>query len=207
MTKTKIKICGIRDREIGRYTEALGADALGFILCPSKRRITLESLKEITSNLGDTIERVGVFVNSTEYEIKKYYYEGRLSLIQLHGDEDEKFIKRLPFRVIKSFNVETILDIKQALGYEVPYVLLEGKGILKGGNGNKISSELLEFLGTVNQEDRERIILAGGLSAENVLNAIDVCNLHMVDISSSVEINGVKSKEKIKEFIDLVRGH
>lgn len=204
---TKIKICGIRDREIGRYVEELGADALGFILCPSKRRIDLDTLKDITSSLGNKIEKVGVFVNQSEDDIKRYYYEGRLSIVQLHGDEDENFIKNLPFKVIKAFNIETLEDINKALNYDVPFVLLEGKGILKGGNGNKLSSELLEFLGTVNEKDRKRIILAGGLSAENVLSAIEIAKPYMVDVSSSVEVDGVKNKQKIKEFIEIVRGH
>lgn len=204
---TKIKICGIRDREIGRYVEELGVDALGFILCPSKRRINLNTLKEITSDLKSKAEKIGVFVNQSEDEIKRYYHEGGLSMVQLHGDEDENFIKKLPFRVIKAFNVETLEDIKRALNYDVTFVLLEGKGLLKGGNGNKLSSELLEFLGTVNKKDRERIILAGGLSAENVANAIEIAKPYMVDVSSSVEVDGVKNKQKIKEFIEIVRGH
>lgn len=204
---TKIKICGIKDREIGKYVEELGADALGFILCPSKRRIDLDTLKAITLGLGNKVEKVGVFVNQSEDEIKKYYCEGGLSMVQLHGDEDENFIRKLPFKVIKAFNVGTLEDVEKALNYEVPFILLEGKGLLKGGNGNKLSSELLEFLGTVNKKDRERIILAGGLSAENVLDAIEAAKPCMIDVSSSVEVDGVKNKQKIKEFIEIVRGH
>lgn len=204
---TKIKICGIKDREIGKYVEELGADALGFILCPSKRRIDLDTLKAITLGLGNKVEKVGVFVNQSEDEIKKYYCEGGLSMVQLHGDEDENFIRKLPFKVIKAFNVGTLEDVEKALNYEVPFILLEGKGLLKGGNSNKLSSEVLEFLGTVNKKDRERIILAGGLSAENVLNAIEIAKPYMVDVSSSVEVDGVKNKQKIKEFIEIVRGH
>ena len=204
---TKIKICGIRDIEIGKYVEELAVDALGFILCPSKRRINLNTLKEITSDLKSKVEKIGVFVNQSGDDIKKYYYEGGLSMVQLHGDEDENFIKKLPFKVIKAFNVETLEDINKALNYDVPFILLEGKGLLKGGNGNKLSSELLEFLGTVNKKDRERIILAGGLGAENILNAIEIAKPYMVDVSSSVEVDGVKNKQKIKEFIEIVRGH
>ncbi len=204
---TKIKICGIRDIEIGKYVEELAVDALGFILCPSKRRINLNTLKEITSDLKSKVEKIGVFVNQSGDDIKKYYYEGGLSMVQLHGDEDENFIKKLPFKVVKAFNIETLEDINKALNYDVPFVLLEGKGLLKGGNGNKLSSELLEFLGTDNKKDRERIILAGGLGAENILNAIEIAKPYMVDVSSSVEVDGVKNKQKIKEFIEIVRGH
>ncbi|SHI04201.1 phosphoribosylanthranilate isomerase [Clostridium intestinale] len=204
---TKIKICGIKDREIGKYVEELGADALGFILCPSKRRIDMDTLKAITLGLGNKVEKVGVFVNQSEDEIKKYYCEGGLSMVQLHGDEDENFIRKLPFKVIKAFNVGTLEDVEKALNCEVPFILLEGKGLLKGGNGNKLSSELLEFLGTVNKKDRERIILAGGLNSENILNAIEIAKPCMIDVSSSVEVDGVKNKQKIKEFIEIVRGH
>ncbi|MEQ8199328.1 MAG: phosphoribosylanthranilate isomerase, partial [Clostridiaceae bacterium] len=105
---TKIKICGIRDIETAKFTESLGADALGFILCPSKRRIDLNTLKNITQSLYTDIEKVGVFVNQSEDYIKEAYYEGGLSMVQLHGDEDEDFIKNLPFRVIKAFNVENL---------------------------------------------------------------------------------------------------
>lgn len=200
---TKIKICGIRDIETAKFTESLGADALGFILCPSKRRIDLNTLKNITQSLYTDIEKVGVFVNQSEDYIKEAYYEGGLSMVQLHGDEDEDFIKNLPFRVIKAFNVENLEEIKRALSFPVPYVLLEGKGTERGGGGNSFSWELL---GSLSKGERARIILAGGLTVDNVLDAIRIAKPYMVDASSSMEINGVKSKEKIAEFINKIRG-
>ncbi|MBL4932868.1 phosphoribosylanthranilate isomerase [Clostridium paridis] len=200
---TKIKICGIRDIETAKFTENLGIDALGFILCPSKRRIQVNELKEITRSLKSDVDKVGVFVNQSEDYIKEAYYEGNLTMVQLHGEEDEDFIKRLPFTVIKAFNVDSFEEIKRALIFDVPYILLEGKGNERGGNGNSFPWELL---GTLSKEERSRIILAGGLNAENVREAISLANPYMVDASSSLEVDGVKNKDKIEGFINKIRG-
>ncbi|WP_238883170.1 phosphoribosylanthranilate isomerase [Clostridium sp. YIM B02551] len=200
---TKIKICGIRDIEIAKFTENLGIDALGFILCPSKRRIQINELKGITRSLKSDVDKVGVFVNQSEDYIKEAYYEGDLTMVQLHGEENEDFIKRLPFTVIKAFNVDSFEEIKRALIFDVPYILLEGKGNERGGNGNSFPWELL---GTLSKEERSRIILAGGLNAENVQEAISLANPYMVDASSSLEIGGVKNKDKIEGFINKIRG-
>ena len=200
---TKIKICGIRDVETAKFTENLGADALGFILCPSKRRIQISELKDITRNLKSDIDKVGVFVNQSEDYIKVAFYEGNLTIVQLHGEEDEGFIKRLPFPVIKAFNVENLEEIKRALTFDVQYILLEGKGNERGGNGNSFSWELL---GTLSKVERSRIILAGGLNAENVQESISLANPYILDASSSLEVDGVKNKDKIEEFINKIRG-
>ncbi|ADL51904.1 phosphoribosylanthranilate isomerase [Clostridium cellulovorans] len=201
---SKVKVCGIRDIEIAKYTKSLGADALGFILCESKRRIDKKLLTEITTNIGNDIEKVGVFMNQSIDTIKEFYEDGGLTIVQLHGDEDNSFIKKLPYKIIKSFNVETFEEIKNALSYEVPYVLLEGKGALRGGNGNSFHWELLSKL---SKAEKERIILAGGINSSNVISAINTANPYMIDVSSSLEVEGVKNKEKIKEFMKIIRGH
>jgi Phosphoribosylanthranilate isomerase len=200
---TKIKVCGIRDVETAKFTEDLRVDALGFILCPSKRRIQISELKEISRSLKSDVDKVGVFVNQSEDYIKEACYEGNLTMIQLHGEEDEGFVKKFNLPVIKAFNVENLEEIKKALAFDVQYILLEGKGNVRGGNGNSFSWELL---GALSKEERSRIILAGGLNVENVQEAISLANPYMVDASSSLEVDGVKNKEKIEKFINKIRG-
>ena len=199
----KVKICGITDVETAIFAAQSGADAIGFVFAESKRRVTLEMAKEISESLPSTVLKVGVFVNETQEEIERIASFVGLTHIQLHGDEVESFSESLSLPVIKAWSVQNQVNQKDILDYPSEYILLDGpKGKYRGGNGDSFdwySFHLEDFKG-------QKIILAGGLSEENVEEGIRAINPVMVDVSSGVETKGKKDLNKIKLFIEKAKG-
>lgn len=195
----KVKICGITDMKTAKCACEYGTDALGFVFAESKRKITPELAKEIIQELPANVLKVGVFVNESVEVIQKIADECGLTHVQLHGDEDNYQIKRLNIPSIKSLGVTSESDMKNAQGYETDYILFDSpKEKFHGGNGKTFSWELL---GHMPKELRKKTILAGGLNALNIEEAIRTVQPYMVDVSSGVETEGKKDVEKIKQFI------
>lgn len=195
----KVKICGITDVETAKSACEYGADALGFVFAESKRKITPKRAKEIIQELPANVLKIGVFVNESVEVIQKIADECGLTHVQLHGDEDNHQIRRLNIPSIKSLGVTSESDMKNAQGYEADYILFDSpKEKFHGGNGKTFSWELL---GHMPKELQKKTILAGGLNALNIEEAIRTVRPYMVDVSSGVEIEGKKDVEKIKQFI------
>ncbi|TXR99563.1 phosphoribosylanthranilate isomerase [Bacillus sp. SH7-1] len=195
----KVKICGITDMKTAKCACEYGTDALGFVFAESKRKITPELAKEIIQELPANVLKIGVFVNESVEVIQKIADECGLTHVQLHGDEDNYQIKRLNIPSIKSLGVTSESDMKNAQGYETDYILFDSpKEKFHGGNGKTFSWELL---GHMPKELRKKTILAGGLNALNIEEAIRTVQPYMVDVSSGVETEGKKDVEKIKQFI------
>ncbi|MGH1295910.1 phosphoribosylanthranilate isomerase [Bacillus pretiosus] len=195
----KVKICGITDMETAKRACEYGADAIGFVFAESKRKITPKRAKEIIQKLPANVLKVGVFVNESVEVIEKIADECGLTHVQLHGDEDNHQIKRLNIPSIKALGVTSEEDMKNAQTYEADYILFDSpKEKFHGGNGKKFSWELLAHM---SKESREKTILAGGLNALNIEEAIRTIQPYMVDVSSGVETEGKKDVAKIKQFI------
>ncbi|AIY77179.1 phosphoribosylanthranilate isomerase [Bacillus anthracis] len=195
----KVKICGITDMETAKRACEYGADALGFVFAESKRKITPKRAEEIIQELPANVLKIGVFVNESVETIQKIADECGLTHVQLHGDEDNYQIRRLNIPSIKSLGVTSESDMKNAQGYETDYILFDSpKEKFYGGNGKTFSWELL---GHMPKELRKKTILAGGLNALNIEEAIRTVRPYMVDVSSGVETEGKKDVEKIKQFI------
>lgn len=195
----KVKICGITDMETAKGTCEYGADALGFVFAESKRQITPELAKKIIQELPANVLKVGVFVNESVEEIQKIADKCGLTHVQLHGDEENHQIRRLNIPSIKSLGVTSESDMKSAQAYETDYILFDSpKEKFHGGNGKTFSWELLEHMP---KELQKKTILAGGLNALNIEEAIRTVRPYMVDVSSGVETEGKKDIEKIKQFI------
>jgi len=195
----KVKICGITDVETAKSACEYGADALGFVFAESKRKITTKRAKEIIQELPANVLKIGVFVNESVEVIQKIADECGLTHVQLHGDEDNYQIRRLNILCIKSLGVTSERDMKNAQRYETDYILFDSpKEKFHGGNGKTFSWELL---GHMPKELRKKTILAGGLNALNIEEAIRTVRPYMVDVSSGVETEGKKDVEKIKQFI------
>ncbi|GAB6560813.1 phosphoribosylanthranilate isomerase [Bacillus mobilis] len=195
----KVKICGITDVETAKRACEYGADALGFVFAESKRKITPGLAKEIIQEIPADILKIGVFVNESVEVIQKIADECGLTHVQLHGDEDNHQIIRLNIPSIKSLGVTSEDDMKNAQTYETDYILFDSpKEKFHGGNGKKFSWELLTHMP---KELREKTILAGGLNALNIEEAIRTIQPYMVDVSSGVETEGKKDLKKIKQFI------
>lgn len=196
-----IKICGITSVEMGQVAEAAGANMIGFVFAPSSRKVTPEKAREIAGGLSPSVQTVGVFVNEAQKEIEQIADYVGLDLIQLHGDEPPSFAEALSRPVIKAFSIHEVSD-EVLQTYPARYFLIDSPGtIYRGGSGKTFDWEELKN----RKFDREKFILAGGLNAGNVREAIRVARPIGVDVSSGVETDGEKDAEKIKRFVRAVR--
>lgn len=192
-----VKICGIQTREATKVAVTNGADFIGFVFAESKRKIDPSIAANIAEFIPDEVKKVGIFVNESIEKICEIAEIVGLDYIQLHGDEKPEFAKQLPYKVIKAFSIEDT-NLQDIQSYPCDYYLLDSpKGKYRGGNGKTFNWNLIHELDI----DRSKIILAGGLTSENVREAISIVEPIGVDVSSGVETNGVKDFEKIKQFI------
>lgn len=200
MNYIRVKICGICDLEDAFNSVRAGADALGFIFAPSKRRIAPEHAYEIISRLPPYIAKVGVFVNPSLQEVIAIASRTGLDTIQLHGRETPEFCSYLKsyYKVVKAYPGEG--DYKLLERYKADAFLLDTaiKG-LYGGTGKIFNWHLAANF------KQGALILAGGLNPENVREAINITKPYAVDVSSGVETNGKKDFYKINAFIRRVK--
>jgi phosphoribosylanthranilate isomerase len=193
-----VKICGIKSKEAAKAAVEAGADFIGFVFAESKRRISPEQAAEIASVIPAHVKKVGVFVNESHSAITEIARIAGLDVIQLHGDETMDYQAQLSLPVIKSFEMKDGKNFKEIEAYTPDYYLLDSPiGQYRGGNGTTFEWSLTEQLAI----PREKIILAGGLTVENVAGAILTVKPAAVDVSSGVETEGEKDLEKIKTFI------
>lgn len=198
----KVKICGIKSVEVAHHAVNSGADALGFVFAPSKREISPEQAKGIIKELPQETWKVGVFVNETPEKIAEIAEEVGLTHIQLHGEEQVNLYKGQDNILIKSVSVKSESDIDKVGEVEADYILLDSPpGLYKGGNGTSFNWSLASKLKASN-----KILLAGGLNAVNVQQAIQTVKPYMVDVSSGVETDGEKDPIKISKFIKEAKG-
>lgn len=199
-----VKICGIMDVETALFAARMGADALGFVFAPSRRRITPELAKEIIQELPDHVEKVGVFVNESVAVIEEIASFCGLTIIQLHGEESMDMCNQLSLPVIKAVGIANEEDVKKALRYPTSYLLVDSPKGQKyhGGNGETFDWHVLNEIDYLNK----KLILAGGLKPENVQIAIQTVRPYMVDVSSGVETDGKKDFDKISQFILAAKG-
>jgi len=200
----RIKICGITNEEDALAAARFGADALGFIFAPSPRRIAPEKARQIIKVLPPLVQTVGVFVDEDLGEVSSVAEMCGLDILQFHGSESADYCDSFDRRVIKAIRLRNPHDIKSLAKYDgvVQALLLDTYLPDKvGGTGMTFNWEWALEAGKYG-----RIILAGGLSPENVATAISIVKPYGVDASSSLEQSpGVKDHEKIMQFIAEVR--
>lgn len=199
---TKVKICGLMQEEHVQAAVLAGVDAVGFMFAPSKRRITLERAQELAKLVPEGVLKIGVFVDATEDEIRQAFEQVPLDYVQYHGDESPAFIESLGYPSIKALSVRSKEDVERAASYPVDYFLFDAPGTdFKGGSGHTFDWRLMDACGIA----KERIILAGGLNEDNVGEAIAMVNPMMVDVSSGVEVDGVKNTARIQAFLQAAK--
>lgn len=198
----KIKLCGMfRDCDIDYANEAK-PDFVGFILGfpKSHRNIDAETARQLRSRLDTGIKAVGVFVNSPETTCAEYANCGIIDVIQLHGDEDADFIRRLreltSAPIIKAAKIRTPEDIGRVQALGADYVLLDNGT----GTGEMFDHSLLD-----GAEIRQPFFLAGGLTPENLRQAAESVRPYCVDLSSGVETDRLKDREKMLEAVRVIR--
>ncbi|MBI3583733.1 MAG: phosphoribosylanthranilate isomerase [Nitrospinae bacterium] len=199
----KVKICGITNLEDALYAADCGADALGFIFYPkSPRFVEITRAEEIISKLSPFITTVGVFVNQSIENIVNIVHECNINIVQLHGDETPDYCSKLPMKAIKAIRVKNEDSLKQIAGYKTSTFLLDAYSENSYGGTGKIFNWDL----AIKAKGYGRIILSGGLTHDNVREAIEKVKPYGVDVSSGVEEKeGKKGKEKVREFIKRVK--
>ena len=198
--KTRAKVCGITSVNDAKMTQSAGADALGLVFYePSPRNVSIDLAKEIAYSVGPFISLVGLFVNASSDYVNQVLDSVPLHLLQFHGDESVRECEQYHRPYIKAIRMKDDVDIHQSIS---EYVSASGflldtyrKGI-PGGTG-----EIFDW-DKVPQNAEKPIIVAGGLTPDNVSEAITQTLPYGVDVSGGVELSpGVKDAKKVQEFI------
>ena len=202
--RTLIKICGITQLNDALYAADAGANAIGFVFYPqSPRYITPEKAADIIRQLPPFITTVALFVNASELEIQHTIQQTQIGLLQFHGDEDNTFCKQFSRPFIKAIRVKQDMNV-QASCAQYPNargLLLDAwQADLYGGTGKRFNWSL------VPQDYTKPIIVAGGLTPDNVRQAIEATHCYGVDVSGGVEkTKGIKDHEKVLRFCQAAK--
>ena len=198
MAAVRVKVCGITNLDDALAAVDAGAAALGFNFYPrSPRYIPAEAAGEIIARVPDSVCTVGVFVDEGRERITSIATQVGLRALQFHGNESPELCRGWTQKVVKAIRVRDREVVKQARVYDVDFILADAyvEGEL-GGTGTRVALELLEGF------DRACLILAGGLTAENVANAVRVVHPFAVDVASGVEATpGKKDWTLMRRFI------
>ena len=196
----KIKICGIKRLEDVEMVNRYKPDYIGFVFADSKRKVSHDLAKELRNNLDSDIIPVGVFVDSPQDEILKLFDDGIIEIAQLHGSESEQYILDLKKRtngelkIINAIEMTQEIDLLKYNDSSSDYLLLDsGKGSGKTFDWSLIRKDI-----------KKEFFLAGGLNSENVAPAINEFNPYAIDLSSSLETDGFKDENKIKEIMEVI---
>ena len=197
MNNIKIKFCSLFREEDIEYVNKLNPDYIGFVFAKSKRQITKEKAIGLKNKLKSNIKVVGVFVDEDIEKIIDLLSNGVIDIAQLHGNEREEDIKNIKNKskkqVIKAIRVTTSEDIESWKNSCADFLLLDnGQGTGKTFDWNNIKNLNRPFF------------LAGGLSIDNIKEAIEKVSPMAIDISSGIESNGVKDYEKMKEVMKIL---
>lgn len=201
----KVKICGITNLEDAKAAADAGADALGFMFFEqSPRAVSIETAAEITQEISPWIMRVGVFVNPEPDFVFSAIHRCGLNLLQFHGDETPEFCSQFGVMSMKAFRIKDAASLSVIPSYSTEALLLDSYVAGKqGGTGEKFNWDLAIEA----KKFGKPIFLAGGLTPENVAEAVRKVESFGVDVSSGVELSpGKKDHNKIRNFISAVRG-
>lgn len=204
---TLVKICGITNLDDALAAVATGTDALGFnFYKPSPRYITPQQAREIIEQLPESLLTVGVFVNEESPDaVRNIANESSIQALQLHGDESPDYCRALAvdYYVIKTLAVSESFDPQTPKEYEVEAIMLDTKhNSLRGGTGRVFDWSIARQLAPT----IPKLFLAGGLSPENIENAIETVRPFAVDACSALEDTpGKKNHERMRVFVNAVR--
>ncbi|MDP7051243.1 MAG: phosphoribosylanthranilate isomerase [Verrucomicrobiota bacterium] len=200
-----VKICGITSVEDAQAVEQAGADAVGLMFYEgSPRHIALEQAKAIVDSLSNTIVRVGVFVNSEESFVRQAMEICTLNMLQFHGDETPEYCARFEIMTLKAIRVSDESSLREMERYSADGFLLDAFSENSlGGTGETFNWELAKRA----TKSGRPIFLAGGLSSENVAEAVKAVRPFAVDVSSGVESEpGKKDAAKVRAFVAAAKG-
>lgn len=195
----KIKLCGLTRPEDIKCANSLNPDYIGFVFAKkSKRYVSPDTAFKLKELLLPKIKAVGVFVNEDIRNVAILLNSNIIDIAQLHGDEDETYIKKLRILtdkpIIKAFKIKTRDDLPRVKNSSADYILLDSGS----GSGNVFDWDLIKSI------DRP-FFLAGGLNPENVEEAIRTVKPFAIDVSSGIETDGFKDETKMSEFVSIAR--
>lgn len=199
MNTLRVKICGITRHEDAMAAVDAGADALGFIFYDkSPRSIAPADAAAIIADLPPFVQTVGLFVNEEIQAIRGIVETCGIDVVQLHGDETPEFCASLPYRIIKSIRVRNLISLEPMKDYRVSAFVLDAYSKeAYGGTGLRFNWDI-----AVSARQYGTVILAGGLTPENVAQGIEQVHPYAVDVAGGVEISpGIKDHVKLREFI------
>jgi phosphoribosylanthranilate isomerase len=200
----KVKICGITNLADAERAVELGADALGFnFFPPSPRCMTPAQARDILDGLNSTVCRVALFVNEPQENVRAVLdfcqrEDGRpaFTSLQFHGEETAEYCRGWGMKVIKAFRVRERSSLTAIQGFPADLYLLDSWSSGYGGSGRSFSWEWIDQVPT------SKLVLSGGLTVNNVSEAIHRVHPYAVDVCSGVEARpGIKDHEKLKDFI------
>ena len=196
---SKIKLCGLSRKCDIEWANALKPEYIGFVFwSKSKRNVPPEKAKELKGLLSPDIKAVGVFVDEPIENVAELLNDNIIDIAQLHGGEDEEYIKKLSTLsdkpIIKAFLLKSESDAERAEKSTADYILVDSGT----GTGKSFDWELLKNIS-------RPYFLAGGLCCENISQAIETLHPYAVDVSSGIETNGCKDKNKMAAFVAAVR--
>jgi phosphoribosylanthranilate isomerase len=200
------KVCGITNPGDAREAADAGADAIGLIFAESPRKVGIEEARRISIALPDGVLKVGVFVDVDPEEVLRIAREIGLDLAQLHGDETPETVAAirgagLPvMKALRVRNAEALADIQS---YEADLFMLDAwSARVRGGTGETFDWELAKSV-----KGRDNIVVSGGLTPENVREAVEFFEPYGVDASSSLEETpGKKDGERVRRFVRAAKG-
>lgn len=201
---TRIKICGITCVEDALAAVEAGTDAIGLVFyAPSPRAVTIDQAAQICKALPPFITTVGLFVNASYEEVSTISSKLSLGLLQFHGEESPEYCEQFNQPWIKALRVQpstNIIEIMQPYNKAQGILLDSYVAGVQGGTGTTFDWSLIP------QQSDKPIILAGGLTVENVQQAIQIAKPYAVDVSGGVEITkGIKDHNKMRAFINKVK--
>ena len=197
-----IKICGITQMTDAQHAVEHGAGALGFVFWPqSPRYVDPSRAAEIIASLPPQMDTVGVFVNETVDGIREIVSKTGISAVQLHGDESPDYAASLGWPVLKSITVVRGDTPAEGWPGETLFLVDAADPVRRGGTGTTVDWQRAATLAR-----RCRVVLAGGLTPDNVALAIDAVRPFGVDVSSGVEdAPGIKNHDKVARFLESAR--
>jgi phosphoribosylanthranilate isomerase len=202
---TRVKICGITNQEDAQRAASCGADAVGFQFADTPRRVAPETARAILNELDPLVTGVAVFVDAPSAEVRRVLESTGCAAAQLHGSEPPEHIEALaPYAVIKVIRVRGSLDASELDRYKGARAILLDTYVagLAGGTGRRFDPEIARGL----VQEGWRVIVAGGLTPDNVGEVVRRVRPYAVDVGSGVESGpGRKDHEKVARFIAAVR--
>ncbi len=201
----KVKVCGITNPGDARFAVDAGADALGLVFAESPRQVSVEQAREVVAALPDGVLKVGVFVNAEPKEVLRIASEVGLDYAQLHGDESPEVVaavRKGGLKVVKALRVRDAGSLVIE-GYGADLFLLDAYSArARGGTGERFDWGLAKSI-----KGRGNILVSGGLTPENVREAIRFFEPYGVDASSSLEdAPGKKNRERVRRFVSAAKG-